>query len=607
LFVTLGNDATIKVWDSGNVLLREIQFDEQPSALCIASSWADLLVSWENRIELIRYSDYLPPGYAQSISSAFHKSHAAEEPLPLETNQELIRLIPRGLLPLRAEQNLDRLDITPEGSCIKETSEKPLPEEDLDIPRRPTRHSVYGSVAPANRRRFVSVLHRVGEAPPTVAHIAVAEGDAVIDVRHPELPRSTSILEVPQLDLTHAPKKDLLPLVKDGVIPNSTALHYVIDSEPIKINLRKKKKLVLENAENQARRSEEYKARLNRLLAMIPRKPTQVAPSLEKPKSAQEPVKPAFHLNRSKVKVPMAGEKRGPPPATNLSVHALQGSGGSSIAELEEAEPEADEPPDDIPRLIQKALDFHVFQEQQVFVMKEGKNGKIQRKLAVQATPDGLLPQLLSSFENGDMLLKTEIAQFINWMHDEYEFTNARRILEIYLDVLFSKFLHPINDLEKDLIFTLLSSVNGFGSGDTDAYLCLFLYTIYGDDRIESLAKSVLATIGIGPECFPWLSKRISDIFNLAKRDAKENGSVVQLARKYLLAWIRRIPKFIGAATVDVSEKAGAKGKKKKKSKKKSSMLGTCLCYLNFKMILLSLNHVPVYLTCPCLMFLKKN
>ncbi|KAI8821143.1 uncharacterized protein EV422DRAFT_595512 [Fimicolochytrium jonesii] len=63
LFLTSSHDGHLKLWDTQNTLLREIQFTESINHIALASDAGDLIFSFENRLDIMRGGSYLPPAY----------------------------------------------------------------------------------------------------------------------------------------------------------------------------------------------------------------------------------------------------------------------------------------------------------------------------------------------------------------------------------------------------------------------------------------------------------------------------------------------------------------------------------------------------------------
>ncbi|ORZ31610.1 hypothetical protein BCR44DRAFT_90171 [Catenaria anguillulae PL171] len=613
LYVTLGADGIIKVWDSGNVLIREIQFESPPSGMCIANSWMDLLVSWDNRIDIIRHSDYLPPGYVQSISSAFHKSNPPEEPLPLEPNQELSRIVNKKWEP--ASRSTPWIDIVNLAAKEPERrgSEHPamLPLDDTGLPlgdayrrsttvaRQPSTSTSPPPMIPGLASRGYS---RMAVRPndsdsrrsmrKTVLHTLLSQDDSALMSAHQlmfqdnemvldrgdetftNIQRYSSVTNVADTDLTMPAPKPHTPITPGGVLPNSHLLGTMDasqleswTSQQKKAAVKWKRRVKNVSIDQQQKRSEQYKARLQRLLAMLPKPTTPEPPAspAPQPPSSTKPDTPKPPTPSKNVRL-NSGRPPPPPPSIPLSDIPIT----SAIKEEEEDEPE------DLPKLISKALEFHFLQEQQLFKVKQSTSGKVKRELLVDPTPDGLLPLLLSAFERSDALAKKEVAAFMNWLHDEYEFSHPRRILDLYLQYLYTAFFKPVNDLEKELIITLLQALNNFGTDDPEIWTCLLLYGSYGDDEVEKQARSIMSELGLDEPQFAQLTKRVEDLIFMAKRDSMPDGDVLTLTKKYTMAWVRRIPMTLlvpasePSSAVPVDE-SGVK-KKRKSGKKRRGM-----------------------------------
>ncbi|TPX54526.1 hypothetical protein SeMB42_g00216 [Synchytrium endobioticum] len=88
LFVTCGNDGTIRVWDGYNSLLREMQLDEPIHGLCILNSRGDIVVAVRDRLDLLPFSSYLPPGYCKT-AQLLESNITIEETIPFDETPQL--------------------------------------------------------------------------------------------------------------------------------------------------------------------------------------------------------------------------------------------------------------------------------------------------------------------------------------------------------------------------------------------------------------------------------------------------------------------------------------------------------------------------------------
>ncbi|KAJ3410783.1 hypothetical protein HDV05_003248 [Chytridiales sp. JEL 0842] len=91
LFVTISRDSTLRVWDVYNTLVREIQFQEPLDSLCLASSRGDILIGIQNRIDIINYALYLPPGYIKTVQNMEWVEKAAETPITFDESFDFLK------------------------------------------------------------------------------------------------------------------------------------------------------------------------------------------------------------------------------------------------------------------------------------------------------------------------------------------------------------------------------------------------------------------------------------------------------------------------------------------------------------------------------------
>ncbi|KAJ3027783.1 UNVERIFIED_CONTAM: WD repeat-containing protein 87 [Siphonaria sp. JEL0065] len=84
LFVTTSCDSTIRIWDVYNCLIREIQFHEPLECLCISNPRGDLLIGIQNRIDIIKFNLYLPPGYIKAVEAMTITDQLPEPPIQFD-------------------------------------------------------------------------------------------------------------------------------------------------------------------------------------------------------------------------------------------------------------------------------------------------------------------------------------------------------------------------------------------------------------------------------------------------------------------------------------------------------------------------------------------
>ncbi|KAI9204830.1 uncharacterized protein BJ171DRAFT_598856 [Polychytrium aggregatum] len=94
LFISSSRDGTLRLWDSFNTLIREVQFTQPLEAVCVNSERGDILVGIQNRVDIIQYSLYLPPGYIATVQSLEFPEMPVEPSLPFDDNQAIWKAVP---------------------------------------------------------------------------------------------------------------------------------------------------------------------------------------------------------------------------------------------------------------------------------------------------------------------------------------------------------------------------------------------------------------------------------------------------------------------------------------------------------------------------------
>ncbi|KAJ3173402.1 hypothetical protein HK101_011054, partial [Irineochytrium annulatum] len=67
-------------------LFREVQFHEPLESLCVLNSKGDILLGIQNRIDIVKYVLYLPPGYIKTVESMQLPEKTPESPIPFNEN-----------------------------------------------------------------------------------------------------------------------------------------------------------------------------------------------------------------------------------------------------------------------------------------------------------------------------------------------------------------------------------------------------------------------------------------------------------------------------------------------------------------------------------------
>lgn len=84
IWASTSPDGVVKVWDSSNVLLREIQFHEKITSITFANDRGDLLVGTQQQVSLIQVQDYLPTTILKKICFMEFDDDKLEAPHPFD-------------------------------------------------------------------------------------------------------------------------------------------------------------------------------------------------------------------------------------------------------------------------------------------------------------------------------------------------------------------------------------------------------------------------------------------------------------------------------------------------------------------------------------------
>ncbi|KAG4108261.1 WD40 repeat-like protein [Neocallimastix lanati (nom. inval.)] len=96
LFATVGQDKSLKIWDYDNCLIKEIHFTDPMCAICCIENTLDLLIGVSDRVDILRYTEYLPSGIAtlvQVLNKYYSSPLEYEEPLPFSDDINILRKV----------------------------------------------------------------------------------------------------------------------------------------------------------------------------------------------------------------------------------------------------------------------------------------------------------------------------------------------------------------------------------------------------------------------------------------------------------------------------------------------------------------------------------
>ena len=134
LFITSSKDGVIKVWNVSNALIREIVFTEPIMFLAVLGRCGDILFGIQNRVDMIKAKNYLPPGYHELISSMIRKKlvKGFDEPINFQENIEYDLDFHKEEPHLRIHLNrLEWLADANLSAVARKTIAKPIPTQDV--------------------------------------------------------------------------------------------------------------------------------------------------------------------------------------------------------------------------------------------------------------------------------------------------------------------------------------------------------------------------------------------------------------------------------------------------------------------------------------------
>lgn len=540
LYATLGLDGILKIWDEKKTLAREILFDRAPSAAFVLNEDCDILLVWGPSIDILRYQDYLPKSLIISVEN---EKYYPEEPLPLEDHATLQLSKAKSKQLLARGNFLQLLNFCPKFPKIMRKIETTNPEPQQN------QETVLVKEAPDDNTDMLSVYTTM-----MYQNRSIPLGNNI--VLHEKL------LEKPIWEKPREIEPE--PVVTkrffaEGCFPNSFVQKF-LNPIQLKTKLQKQKKVVQEEikVEEKQERTNEYRKRLQYLISMMPQKekPKEV---IEKPDSAKRP--------HSNVKNSFAAPKKLPP--------------------KKELEP--------IPLMVQKAIEFQIFQEKELFELQKNEDGNLHRKWIIEPTAEGMQPYLLAAFKDADTLTKKEIVKFINWLHDNYTFQNPHPIIESYIHFMLQNMYATFNALLEDISLFIIEFLKIFTPNIHDSVMFFSILVLVDHPYLESIAIEKLKSLGVSDPESSLFKEEMEKVYDASFDKAKEKFTAwIQAALSKIQGelnkevsivecinfWIQKVKQehkrqeeiakeLAQKLKLEAAEKAQAKKKKKKEKEEK--------------------------------------
>ncbi|EGF83605.1 hypothetical protein BATDEDRAFT_22437 [Batrachochytrium dendrobatidis JAM81] len=562
-FITMGKDASMRLWNKKNILIREIQFQEQPDGLCVANPRGDLLIAIHNRIDIIRHSSYLPPNLV-GISKTTHTSDTkAEQPLPFDDG-----LIPLTRAPqLIRKRRLLRVDKSNPWSVFSQINLFDFDSvenewADIDL------HASY-SLKKAQPRYVSDMLNKLGQeyhAKMTNLQERDLEYKDYIDsyleesnntneyetdlvrcvesraqspsakaIQSKNLVKSqiinTNLIKsksqnIEQVDIAFQQNSEVLAdtekkhkyeitIAPDGSIPNSGIIEQVnswltihgkqpLTTDAVHSYKRETLGLVEPDDDEKRMRSEQYKTRLKDLMMQMKRD-----------ESTSEVV------SEDEQALDMGDDENDDD--DNIINMRIQRRMLAGAAEIVQQTLEIKLSP-----IIEKMMEYDWFPDDQIFYAAQSgleydihtiitnSKGDRMRKVKVDSTSDALIPILLNIFEKNLGEIRKEILQFISWINQNYGFRDTTLMERHYCRHLQLHAMGSLLSSEILLRTKILDYIVELNPNNPELIPTLLMYTTCMYDALRFKAIQLLR--GMGVMCIeePPLMENLTRIFEQA-------------------------------------------------------------------------------------------
>ncbi|TPX47883.1 hypothetical protein SeLEV6574_g02385 [Synchytrium endobioticum] len=513
-------------------MLREMQLDEPIHGLCILNSRGDIVVAVRDRLDLLPFSSYLPPGYCKT-AQLLESNITIEETIPFDETPQLS--IPKRFTFTLDEQrpwsvadanlveactatamttstgvNLAQAD--PVGDAVDLLACESLDDSGKAVnvlASGPSRFVLY-----SRRGTMASRQETVVDAA-EMAILAVA-ADKPFDVAQnciPSLKKFTKIIATESLESDFS-----VPVAPDGELPNSSLLALIHDyclqhnyrmlgNKPRRPTIRVTKDERIDSANRGSGKtnptsSSVYRDRLRLLIQALP---TEEA--MKKATSQEmELVDSADSVHLTKVKIyNRQHDLRKPPPFPHFE---------RAVKEKDDA--------------LKAALAQDWFPRHLVYASKEslseGGSGA-DHELIVQPSADGILPAVLHGFEQADSSFKQfQVLNFVDLLQEKFSLCNFAPTVQSLSKHLATKLISPLARVEIDCRIAMMDKAMSWNhtvqSGDVVVALVLQLGSPY--ERIKSAATGHLEKLGLSQEAARYLSRNmVQDMYDRIEESAR--------------------------------------------------------------------------------------
>ncbi|KAH6570216.1 hypothetical protein BASA60_007820 [Batrachochytrium salamandrivorans] len=555
IFITIGKDASMRVWDKKNALIRDIQFQERVDGLCVANQRGDLLIAIQNRIDIIQHISYLPSNYLDEIMSSQIKEDKAE--LPLLFDDTLISLMRSPLSikkrpPLRLDRSNPWSVFSQINICEFDVDELEEVKIDFGVEFIKKRHSAStsknilenldhryrGTISALQNKRSGEQDNKqsissteegmTNEASATISTVFGSETESVesnlVQNDHPIKPiknekdhvsalpfqetlENSSFVRIATDDFVQdgsidlsakAPEKNHVKngifIAPDGYIPNSG----IISQVNTWLDLHGKPALIVDATKS-------YK--LHESPHLIPDDKSKRLHSDQykaKLKDLMLHMKPPENSVQKITKEEPVSILKEDTDSDEIIKMRIRRRMQARAEEIVQQTLEIKLPP-----IIEKMMEYSWFPDEEIFYPTQlGSNydaltivtnskGERMRNVKIDATSDGIIPVILRVYANSDLKTQAEISHFIMWINQEYGFRDTT-VMEIqYCRQLQTNAFGTLQSDEITLRKRILDSLVDLNPNNAELIPTLLMYTNCMYDALRFKALQSLRSFGV--------------------------------------------------------------------------------------------------------------
>ncbi|KAJ3032695.1 hypothetical protein HK097_005149 [Rhizophlyctis rosea] len=248
------------------------------------------------------------------------------------------------------------------------------------------------------------------------------------------------------------------------------------------------------------KRSEEYKARLKKLLENMPKEEDMVEEEVVQEKKEEEEEKEEEKAG-GRMRLPVRQGLNRTPIFRKVDV--------KKVVEIK------------LPAIVEEAMKYAWFPKDQFFqpepeTIDPMTQGQPSQKLKVEPEADTIAPIILDVFRNAtDPKTRLEVVQHLNWMYEEYGFRDA----SVPIARCFARYLQADANVELDayemqLRVLLIDSLARFNANYPEMVPTLLLQIVSPHEEIRTRATDFLRALGVRKYDSPYIKEAVEAMYS---------------------------------------------------------------------------------------------